>query len=237
MGNRELKFRVYNRKTSCFLTHGKDDLIAFSHLDWAKYYAGFGQYCANYSDYVFQEYTGLKDSLGREIYESDIISCDEYLGDSLKDGHHEKALVIFKDGAFWYSLDGGKNPHQLLMYGTNLKVIGNVFESPQREGDFPVLKAARAQIRELREHFEKQVSHKDKIQNLKDNFQKFGYIVPAGAQFFTFGESKKAYMKVGGYSHSCHVDSTDFHVLLGVSVDGKPELQSGHDFNCVEIAV
>jgi hypothetical protein len=53
-------------------------------------------------------------------------------------------------------------------------------------------------------------------------FYHWGYIVPKGAKIWRLRdlEHQGAYgMEVGGFEHSCHVDSTDFKVLLVVDGD------------------
>lgn len=52
-----------------------------------------------------------------------------------------------------------------------------------------------------------------------DSFRRMGYICPAGAAFWRIKSVKDGYtglygMQIGRYSHSCHIDSTDFIVLL-----------------------
>lgn len=56
------------------------------------------------------------------------------------------------------------------------------------------------------------------------DFTGFGYEIPKGAEFYKVSEhaSKRGHscygMKVGQYTHSCHIDTTDLTVLL--LVDG-----------------
>ena len=59
-------------------------------------------------------------------------------------------------------------------------------------------------------------------QEILSMFSRFGYIVPNGAKIWRLNDLKHegAYgMEVGGYEHSCHIDSTDFKVLLVVDGD------------------
>jgi hypothetical protein len=59
---------------------------------------------------------------------------------------------------------------------------------------------------------------------ITDSFERFGFEVPKGAEFYKISEfaTKRGHacygMKVGAYVHSCHIDTTDFIVLL--IVDG-----------------
>lgn len=72
-------------------------------------------------------------------------------------------------------------------------------------------------IRELK-HQEK-LAKKHTKEEIIAMFSYYGYIVPKGAKIWRLHDSEHegAYgMEVGGYEHSCHVDSTDFKVLLVV---------------------
>lgn len=59
-------------------------------------------------------------------------------------------------------------------------------------------------------------------------FTSKGYIVNNEAEFYkTFDNPERIGMKVGQYSHSCHVDSSDFVVLLfeDGSVESNPDFR------------
>ncbi len=51
---------------------------------------------------------------------------------------------------------------------------------------------------------------------LIQSLSSMGYVIPANAKFFRFKKDKEDLvgMKVGEYLHSCHIDSSDIHVLL-----------------------
>jgi len=72
--------------------------------------------------FVFEQYTGLKDGNGKEIYE----------GDLLKDENGRIRIAVFAYGAFKVMWNND-NPTQLNLYPLNKhwEVIGNIHENPE----------------------------------------------------------------------------------------------------------
>ncbi|BDH62131.1 hypothetical protein MTP04_22610 [Lysinibacillus sp. PLM2] len=145
---RKIKFRLWDTEEKCFMNHSR--VIESRVLDLEN--NGEGRF-------IFQQWTGLLDRHGREIYEGDIVKY------SFKDGEdiNTRVLEIFNDGVnfkmkelhrdYWLEkIDGVlkiKHGHLTKYRGeTNLlcdvsglviywyEVIGNIYKHPHLlEGD------------------------------------------------------------------------------------------------------
>ena len=134
--SRELKFRVWSVKNNCFVTNGCNMSVLLS-LE----YEG----AINSKD-IYQQYTGLNDSEGNEIYEGDIVinttSDEEYCS---------PAVIIwgkyeFVGFALAYKCNKLEDYHAPLIYKINgvdlieefslskmgtYQIVGNASENPE----------------------------------------------------------------------------------------------------------
>lgn len=88
----------------------------------------------NNNSWERMQYTGLKDRLGREIYEGDIVECPGY-GD-IESKFLDKMEVVYWNGA--YSLSAISGCYGGILIKTlsydltpHILVIGNIFENPE----------------------------------------------------------------------------------------------------------
>lgn len=134
--NREIKFRIWDNRGNGFIVNSSDKSICFNLWDWANQMAT----CLKFpiGDYVFQQYTGLKDKNRKEIYEGDIVKTVD---------NHECKITIhwveYDRGIIKWLREGfcvcqetiGSN--ELHHYATchccpcGLEVIGNMFENSE----------------------------------------------------------------------------------------------------------
>jgi uncharacterized phage protein (TIGR01671 family) len=118
---RELKFRVWCKGTSTNANFNKPRWILPTDFILLKYYRCF-QDVIESDDFVVQQYTGLKDKNGKEIYEGDIISGEFYDTEY----HHSETIkheVVFNNGAYNIASSNWHKP--------SLEIVGNIFENSE----------------------------------------------------------------------------------------------------------
>jgi len=119
MEQREIKFRAWVRLEKNKLSNNGDYIDELKMINWKEHAAEIGWYisgeCDNdWKDVVIQQYTGLHDKNGKEIYEGDIVNDDgivEFVGG--------RYIIIYPDEKF----------EDLI--GSEDEIIGNVFENPK----------------------------------------------------------------------------------------------------------
>lgn len=127
--NKEIKFRAWDgeRFRSNFIVHSENGM-AMIHR-WENEFM---------HDWIVEQYTGIKDKNGIEIYEGDIISADRYLFID-EDQQNYVGIVEFLPPAFAYTLKCvnsdkrgvSEGAVELLGEDFDLEVIGNIHENPE----------------------------------------------------------------------------------------------------------
>lgn len=125
--SRQLKFRVFDFFKKCWVKSWVDHCsqsIAFlpEESDTDEHTVEFFD-AFNGSEFIFQQFTGLKDKNGIEIYEGDIVKAtsDQYENENFV------GKVIFDEGCFltWVN----KNDIRGIWGEDDIEVIGNIFEN------------------------------------------------------------------------------------------------------------
>ncbi|MEE6739645.1 YopX family protein [Lacticaseibacillus paracasei] len=131
---REIKFRAWDKVHECYLYDVQNayDTLSGCVKDENGEDAGYDEECfAGFLDndqYVVEQYTGLHDKNGREIYESDIVRTGN---DNIGDPEPMSGQVIMREGSWLIENEKKQEAMELFSEITSREVIGNIFEDKQ----------------------------------------------------------------------------------------------------------
>ena len=140
---RDIKFRAWNKgeKRMYFNVQDAYDMLhchnveysderncGCSALDHVFSPSSFGEVLGD-KDYEVMQYTGLKDSKGKEIYEGDIVKTF-YFYDPGFPPREEVSSVFFDSGIFCRRTKSG-NLQSFVQQVDDMKILGNIYENPE----------------------------------------------------------------------------------------------------------
>lgn len=138
MNNREIKFRIWDNHTKHFATcvyeTNKDCYLFIGRSGYVTAFNCYGEEIDFHGRFIIQQYTGLKDSKGVEIYEGDIVA-EKFTEEMAANGDSATVgVVYFAAGTFMIDGDGPLYDRTHSLTPDILEdfiVVGNVFENPE----------------------------------------------------------------------------------------------------------
>ncbi len=133
---RQIKFRVWDTDKQRFIWTGFENFLSETHEDKPQDvrqgrmvlnadWAGMGSRC------VFQQFVGIKDKNGKEIYEGDIVNQEKWV--SVGKYAPSTGVVKYKSVGFTCECIGDWFGSNADLNG-NAEIIGNIYENPELLG-------------------------------------------------------------------------------------------------------
>ena len=125
---RDIKFRSWDKHREEYLSAGKVFIPIYPsstpktckelNLDTSNFLCATGRM-------VLEQFTGMKDKFGKDIFEGDIVSSDYYLPDQ-----KSVATIKFEQEDNWCRFGFDSGEQDAFRFG-NLTVIGNIHQNPE----------------------------------------------------------------------------------------------------------
>ncbi len=134
--NRVIKFRAWDKTTDILVDWGHIKNCLDGSLGWSE--------LGNEDAFVLQQYTGLKDKNGKEIYEGDIVRVISHGGEGViefyedydkEDGHYQLRWLGWCIVEAAKEMEVDKKDVRPTCYHLscedNREIIGNIYENPE----------------------------------------------------------------------------------------------------------
>ncbi|MBA4274057.1 MAG: hypothetical protein C0436_00225 [Alphaproteobacteria bacterium] len=118
---REIKFRAWDDRAKNYFKVCRMGFNGFSHDFWSPNPVSCDFRQADEARYIFEQYTGLKDKNGREIYEGDIVVEYSEYGKNI-------GAVIYDPPVYAVVYANRLNQE---VNSRHTEVIGNIHENPE----------------------------------------------------------------------------------------------------------
>ena len=142
---KEIKFRVWNKKWSSF--HNRRSLSMYPDGTFDSLPITSHEEYANPEDFIIQQYTGLTDRNGQEIYEGDILTVyrtfEPYKEDTMggESGGFNWYSKVEQGKVFWSEMtcgfmieySGYDDIERMGSWNHRFEVVGNIFEGVEHE--------------------------------------------------------------------------------------------------------
>lgn len=116
---RDIKFRFWDKKENKFTDYGAVHLYG-AIMTRSYTFGGMYDFVGDDAtkDIIVQQFTGLKDRNGKEIYEGDIVRLGK---------NQKHCIVVWNEIMAGYMIRDGGLTNELVFY----EVIGNIYETPE----------------------------------------------------------------------------------------------------------
>ena len=112
---RPIKFRIWDIRNNKF---------NLPHRDYSIYdLVNNTQELRSDEKYIYQQFTGLKDKNGKEIWEGDILLCRDL---QMNEKYNRNREVIYNE--YMFMVKDGWPPYSCF---ENSEIVGNIFENPE----------------------------------------------------------------------------------------------------------